>query len=129
MSCSDSDSQGESVSGSVTPAEEFPVQPLKESSPESLKDQATPDETSPQEPDSKPPLKDNEITTKDKPEQKTSNGEQRIDIITKKPPISKKQANKTGKRFLKTLRNFTQKEIHSIWFDSHFSSSLWKELV
>ena len=37
---------------------------------------------------------------------------------TNKRFTSKKQANKKGKRSLKTLGNFSQKQIHSIWFDS-----------
>ena len=30
----------------------------------------------------------------------------------------KKQANKKNKKSLKTLTNFSQKQIHGIWFDS-----------
>ena len=44
---------------------------------------------------SKAPLEDNQIPTKDRPEQKTLNNEQKADITTKKPPTSKKQENKT----------------------------------
>ena len=40
-------------------------------------------------------MEDNQIPTKDRPEQKTLNNEQKADITTKKPPTSKKQENKT----------------------------------
>ena len=43
---------------------------------------------------------------------------QKTDITASKRSTSKKQANQKGRRSLKTLRNFSQKQIHSIWFDS-----------
>ena len=46
-------------SPSVVPSEESPVLPSKETSSENLKDQANLEKTSPQEPDSNAPLKDN----------------------------------------------------------------------
>ena len=121
--CFDSDWQSESDSGSVVLSEESPVQPSKEISFENLKDHATPEKTSLREPDSNAPLKDNqlpEITAKDKPERKSSNNtnEQKTDIPANKHSISKKRANKKDKRSIKTLRNLSQKKIHSIWFDS-----------
>ena len=66
--------------------------PTKETFPESLKNEATPEETSPREPGSNLPLKQHEITTKAKPEQKTSN-------------ITEEQETKTTtKKRLRTLR-------------------------
>ena len=46
-------------SPSVVPSEESPVLPSKETSSENLKDQANLEKTSPQEPDSNAPRKDN----------------------------------------------------------------------
>ena len=61
--CSDSGSQDECVSELETPLDKSPIQPLKETSPKSLKDQTILDETSPREPVSKATLEDNQIPT------------------------------------------------------------------
>ena len=58
--CSDSDSRSESGSGSVVPSEESPIQPSEETSSENRKDHTIPEKTSPREPDSNAPLKDNQ---------------------------------------------------------------------
>ena len=52
-----------------------------------------------------------------KPEQNSSNSinNQKTDIISKKRTIDKTQTNKTENRSLKTWRNFSQKEIMTIW--------------
>ena len=61
-----------------------------------------------------------QFKAKDKPEQKPSNStnEHKTDIATNKPFTSKKQAKKKYQRSLKTLRNFSRKQIHCTWFDS-----------
>ena len=120
-SCSDSDSWSESDSGLVVPSEEFPVLPSKETSSENLKDQANLEKTSPQGPDLNSPLQYHqipEIKVKVKSKKNSSYGtnEQKTDISTKKRSTSEKQSNKKGKRLLRALRNFSQKEFHSIWF-------------
>ena len=61
-----------------------------------------------------------QFKTKGNPEQRIVR-EQETDITTNKCSISKKLANKKDKRSLKTLRNFCQKLIHSIWFDLDIS--------
>ena len=62
-------------------------------------------------------LKDNQIldiSAKPKQNSSSSINNQKTDITLKKRTIGKTQANKTENKFLKTLRNFNQREIMSI---------------
>ena len=97
---SDSGSGSEPCPDSVVSSENSP---LKETSSEIPKDQTNLVKTSPQEPDQNVPPKDNQAPVT------SSNNDQKTVTTTKK------RITDTTSR---TLRNFSQKEIHSIWFDS-----------
>ena len=54
--------------------------------------------------------------------------EQKTDTAIEKRSTPNKQANKKDKISLKTLRKFSQKQVHRIWFDLDISCLLWKKL-
>ena len=117
-SCSDSASHSESGSESVASLRESLIPPSKETLPENPKDQTIMGRTSPQVPDQNVLLKDNQIlhiSVKSEQNSSSSSNNQKTDISSTKCTIDKSQANKTENRSLKILRNFSQKEIMTIW--------------
>ena len=117
-SCSDSASHSESGSESVASFRESLIPPSKETLSENPKDQTIMGRTSPQVPDQNVLLKDNQIlhiSVKSEQNSSSSSNNQKTDISSTKCTIDKSQANKTENRSLKILRNFSQKEIMTIW--------------
>ena len=117
-SCSDSASHSESGSESVASLRESLIPPSKETLSENPKDQTIMGRTSPQVPDQNVLLKDNQIlhiSVKSEQNSSSSSNNQKTDISSTKCTIDKSQANKTENRSLKILRNFSQKEIMTIW--------------
>ena len=117
-SCSDSASHSESGSESVASLRESLILPSKETLSENPKDQTIMGRTSPQVPDQNVLLKDNQIlhiSVKSEQNSSSSSNNQKTDISSTKCTIDKSQANKTENRSLKILRNFSQKEIMTIW--------------
>ena len=78
-------------------SEGSPALPSENTSTVSLKDQATPEATSPREPDSSTPVKDNQISK----------------VTTK---IKKQKTNTATKKRLRTLRNFSLPPIYRRWY-------------
>ena len=117
-SCSDSASHSESGSESVASLRESLIPPSKETLSENPKDQTIMGRTSPQVPDQNVLLKDYQIlhiSVKSEQNSSSSSNNQKTDISSTKCTIDKSQANKTENRSLKILRNFSQKEIMTIW--------------
>ena len=117
-SCSDSASHSESGSESVASLRESLIPPSKETLSENPKDQTIMGRTSPQVPDQNVLLKDNQIlhiSVKSEQNSSSSSNNQKTDISSTKCTIDKSQANKTENGSLKILRNFSQKEIMTIW--------------